>query len=131
MRIADSLGENTSTFYAELKRLRAVLEAVKEKKPIIALLDEVLRGTNSSDRHKGAKAIINQIIKHNSVGVVASHDLELANPEQIAAKTIDAYYFDVKINADELYFDYTLTPGVNPSLNAAVLMKKMGIELEE
>lgn len=131
MRIADSLGENTSTFYAELKRLRAVLEAVKEKKPIIALLDEVLRGTNSSDRHKGAKAIINQIIKHNSVGVIASHDLELANPEQIAAKTIDAYYFDVKINADELYFDYTLTPGVNPSLNAAVLMKKMGIELEE
>jgi len=129
MRIADDLSENTSTFYAELKKLKTIIEAVKRHERVFVLLDEILRGTNSLDRHTGSKALIRQLIKENAVAVIATHDVELAKLQDEYPQSIDNYHFDVQVEGEELYFDYKLKEGVCTSLNASILMKKIGIEL--
>jgi DNA mismatch repair ATPase MutS len=129
MRIADNLAENTSTFYAELKKLRTIIEQVKKHEPVFILLDEILRGTNSYDRHTGAAALLKQLIKENAVAVIATHDVELAQLEEAYPRSVQNYHFDVQVEGDELYFDYKLKGGVCQSLNASILMKKIGIEL--
>lgn len=131
MRISDNLAENTSTFYAELKKLKSVLEAVQRGERIFILLDEILRGTNSYDRHSGSKALIRQLIKHKAVAVIATHDVELAALEEELRDSIENYHFDVTVEGEELYFDYRLKEGVCTSLNASILMKKIGIKLDE
>ncbi|GAA4748370.1 MutS family DNA mismatch repair protein [Flavisolibacter ginsenosidimutans] len=131
MRIADNLAENTSTFYAELKKLRTVIEAVKTHEPLFILLDEILRGTNSFDRHKGSAALIQQLIKEDAVAVIATHDVELAQLEERYSSSVENYHFDVEVEGEELYFDYKLKPGVCRSINASLLMKKIGIEMTE
>jgi DNA mismatch repair ATPase MutS len=130
MRIADNLAENTSTFYAELKKLKTIIEAVNRHEPVFILLDEILRGTNSMDRHKGSQALIAQLEKQNAVAVIATHDLELAKMEKQFGSSIENYHFDVQVEGEELYFDYKLKEGVCTSLNASILMKKIGIELQ-
>ena len=131
MRIADNLAENTSTFYAELKKLRTIIEAANMHRPVFILLDEILRGTNSLDRHIGSKALIRQLIKQDAVAVIATHDLELAKLKDEIPQAIHNYHFDVQVaNGDELYFDYKLKDGICTSLNASILMRKIGIELE-
>lgn len=129
MRISDNLEESTSTFYAELKKLKEVIEAVNKNEKVFLLLDEILRGTNSADRHAGSKALIKQLIQHKAVGMVATHDLELAKLEIEYPGNIHNYHFDVQVANDELYFDYKLKEGVCQSMNASILMKKIGIEL--
>ena len=129
MRIADNLAENTSTFYAELKKLKTIIEAVNRHEPVFILLDEILRGTNSLDRHKGSEALIAQLIKQNAVAVIATHDVELAKLETKFPQSVENYHFDVQVEGEELYFDYRLKQGVCTSLNASILMKKIGIEL--
>lgn len=134
MRISDNLEENTSTFYAELKKLKEVIEAVYKNEKVFLLLDEILRGTNSADRHTGSKALIKQLIQHNGVGLIATHDLELAkladDPIAIGFPSkLHNYHFDVQVTGDELYFDYKLKKGICKSMNASLLMKKIGIEL--
>lgn len=131
MRIADNLAENTSTFYAELKKLKTIIEAVKTRAPLFILLDEVLRGTNSLDRHIGSKALIRQLIKERAVAVIATHDVEVAKLEENYPAAVSNYHFDVQVEGEELYFDYKLKNGVCTSLNASLLMKKIGIELED
>lgn len=131
MRIADNLAESTSTFYAELKKLKTIIEAMKSSAPLFILLDEVLRGTNSLDRHIGLKALIRQLIKEQAVAVIATHDVEVAALENTYPDAIHNYHFDVQVKGEELYFDYKLKQGVCTSLNASLLMKKIGIELEE
>lgn len=130
MRIADNLAENTSTFYAELKKLRSIIEAVKAKAPVFVLLDEILRGTNSFDRHKGSAALIKQLVKEDAVAVIATHDVALAALEQIHPNALDNYHFDVEVEGEEMRFDYKLKEGICKSLNASILMKKIGIDLE-
>jgi DNA mismatch repair ATPase MutS len=129
MRIADNLAENTSTFYAELKKLKSIIDAVTQKQRIFILLDEILRGTNSLDRHTGSEALMKQLIAHQAVAVIATHDVELATLEQQYAGGVQNYHFDVQVAGEELYFDYRLKDGVCTSLNASLLMKKIGIEL--
>jgi DNA mismatch repair ATPase MutS len=129
MRIADNLAENTSTFYAELKKLKTIIEAVNRHDRAFILLDEILRGTNSLDRHTGSEALMKQLIKEKAVAVIASHDVELAILQQQYPQSLDNYHFDVQVAGEELYFDYKLKPGVCTSLNASILMKKIGIEL--
>jgi DNA mismatch repair ATPase MutS len=128
MRIKDNLEENTSTFYAELKKLKEIILAVKHQQPVFILLDEILRGTNSNDRHIGSKALIRQLLNDEAIGLVATHDLELAT---LAADQpgIHNYHFDVQVQGEELFFDYVLKDGICNSLNASLLMKKIGIEL--
>ncbi len=129
MRIKDNLEESTSTFYAELKKLKQIIDAVNNNVPVFILLDEILRGTNSHDRHTGSRALIKQLLHHKAVGILATHDLELANLEHEFTGNIHNYHFDVQVNADELYFDYKLKRGICQSMNASILMKKIGIEL--
>lgn len=131
MRIADDLSENTSTFYAELKKLKTIIEAVNRHEPVFILLDEILRGTNSLDRHTGSKALIRQLIQQKAVAVIATHDVELAKLEEVYPSSIENYHFDVQVEGEELYFDYRLKHGVCTSLNASILMKKIGIEMNE
>jgi hypothetical protein len=130
MRISDNLEENTSTFYAELKKLKHIIEAVNNKEKVFLLLDEILRGTNSLDRHTGSKAFIKQLIEQEATGILATHDLELAKLAAQYPSHIHNYHFDVQVANDELYFDYLLKEGVCKSLNASILMKKIGIELQ-
>jgi len=130
MRIADNLAESTSTFYAELKKLKSIIEAVNRHEKIFILLDEILRGTNSLDRHTGSGALIKQLIQQQAVAVIATHDVELAKLEESYPDAISNYHFDVQVENDELYFDYKLKPGICTSLNASILMRKIGIELE-
>jgi DNA mismatch repair ATPase MutS len=129
MRITDNLAESTSTFYAELKKLKTIIEKVNAREKVFILLDEILRGTNSLDRHTGSVALVKQLIKHHSAGIIATHDLELAKIKDEFPDNIINYHFDVQVSNDELYFDYLLKPGVCNSLNASILMKKIGIEL--
>jgi hypothetical protein len=129
MRVNDNLEENTSTFYAELKKLKEVIEAVYKNEKVLLLLDEILRGTNSADRHTGSKALIKQLIQHNAAGLIATHDLELAKLADEFPSKLHNYHFDVQVAGDELYFDYKLKRGICTSMNASLLMKKIGIEL--
>lgn len=129
MRIADNLAENTSTFYAELKKLKTIIEAVNEHRQVLVLLDEVLRGTNSLDRHIGLEALIRQFIRQHAVAVIATHDVEVASLEKEYPADLENYHFDVQVEGEELYFDYRLKSGVCTSLNASILMKKIGIEV--
>jgi DNA mismatch repair ATPase MutS len=129
MRIADNLAENTSTFYAELKKLKSIIEAVNRHEKIFILLDEILRGTNSLDRHTGSEALIRQLIHQNAVAVIATHDVELADLQKQFPDALENYHFDVQVEGEELYFDYKLKHGVCTSLNASILMKKIGIEM--
>jgi len=129
MRVSDNLEENTSTFYAELKKLKYIIEAVNRKEKVFLLLDEILRGTNSADRHTGSSALIKQLIQHQASGLIATHDLELAKLAEAFPGNLHNYHFDVQVEGEELYFDYKLKEGICQSMNASLLMKKIGIEL--
>ncbi len=129
MRIADNLEESTSTFYAELKKLKAIIDKVNNDEKVFILLDEILRGTNSMDRHTGSVALIRQLINHRSAAIIATHDLALADIKKDFPTNILNYHFDAQVNKEELFFDYKLKPGICESLNASILMKKIGIEL--
>ncbi len=131
MRVSDNLSENTSTFYAELKKLQYIIEAVNREEPVFILLDEVLRGTNSNDRHKGSQALIRQLLQCKAVAVMATHDTDLANSESAADPSVTNYHFEGKIISDELYFDYKIKKGICESLNATTLMKKIGIHFQD
>lgn len=127
LRIVDSLQENTSSFYAELKRLEVLVKRSLQGENIFFLLDEILRGTNSNDRHLGSKSVIKHLIQNHVFGILATHDLGLGELVKDFPKEIRNMHFDVQVQNDELYFDYTLKPGICTSLNASILMKKIGL----
>jgi ABC-type multidrug transport system fused ATPase/permease subunit len=129
MRIADNLEESTSTFYAELKKLKTVIDKVNKHEKVFVLLDEILRGTNSLDRHTGSVALVKQLIKQQAAAVLATHDVELAALQNEFPLNILNFHFDVQVNNEQLYFDYQLKPGVCTSMNASILMKQIGIEI--
>ncbi|MEJ8800942.1 MutS-related protein [Pontibacter sp. H249] len=131
MRTADNLSENTSSFYAELKRLRMLLELTEQGQPVFYFLDEILKGTNSRDRHAGAMALIRQLHKRNASGFISTHDLELGAMEQELPGSVYNYSFNSDIIGDEIKFDYKLRQGICRSFNASKLMQLMGIEIEE
>lgn len=129
MRIADNLEENISTFYAELKKLESILKRVRAHENVFLLLDEILRGTNSQDRHAGARALIREFLRENTVGMVATHDLPLTEMEKEYTGQVVNYHFDVQVKEEELLFDYKLKKGICTSMNASILMRKIGIEV--
>jgi len=130
MRIIDSLEENISTFYAELQRIQKVITTVEKNQDVLFLLDEILRGTNSNDRHIGSVALVKQLVKYNGFGIIATHDLGLSELVFELPQNIENFNFDVRVDNDELYFDYKLRKGICNSLNASLLMRKMGIKIE-
>lgn len=131
MRIADNLEESTSTFYAELKKLKQIIDAANANEYVFVLLDEILRGTNSHDRHTGSRALIRQLLDKHAVALVATHDLALSEYARDFGSHISNYYFDVTVNGEDLSFDYRIKPGVCNSMNASILMKKIGIRLDD
>lgn len=132
MRTQDALHESTSSFFAELKRLKAIIEAVEApQRNVFFLLDEILKGTNSRDRHTGARALIRQLIQSRGAGIIATHDLELAEMEKEAGSQVENYAMEVQIENGKLVFDYKLHRGVSQSFNATVLMAEMGIRIAE
>ncbi len=130
MRIKDSIEDNESSFYAELKRIQQVIEKVNRKEKTLLLLDEILRGTNSKDKHTGSRALIKQLVKHDAVAMVATHDLELSILEEELPGQVENRFFDIKIDGEQLYFDYKVQKGFCKTFNAPILMQKMGIDLE-
>lgn len=134
MRTQDDLSASASSFYAELRRLRAMLDAViaqqGQEVGVFFLLDEILKGTNSRDRHQGSRALMLQLLRHGSAGFIATHDLELTAMEAENPGLIQNVCMEVAIEEDELYFDYTLKPGISQSFNASLLMRRMGIGVD-
>ncbi|MFD2246148.1 MutS-related protein [Pontibacter ruber] len=132
MRTADNLAESTSSFYAELKRLRILLNLTEDgQQPVFYLLDEILKGTNSRDRHLGAMSLIRQLHQRNTSGLISTHDLELGAMEQELQGSVENYSFNSDIIGDEINFDYKLTRGICRSFNASKLMQLMGIAIED
>lgn len=127
MRITDSLQDSESFFYAELKRLHAIIEQLESGEPTFILLDEILRGTNSHDKHTGTVGLIRKLVAQNAVGIIATHDLAVADLERQYPGYIRNYCFESNIVNDELLFDYKLKTGVCSKLSASFLMRKMGI----
>lgn len=130
MRTQDALHESTSSFYAELKRLKFIIEAVENGDNILFLLDEILKGTNSKDRHTGSKALIQQLIDSKGSGIIATHDLELGGLEATSDGSVENLRIEVEIKDGKLFFDYKLKKGVSESFNATLLMKQMGIKIK-
>lgn len=130
MRTQDALHESTSSFYAELKRLKIIIEAVEEKENVFFLLDEILKGTNSRDRHAGSRALIYQLIQQGGGGIVATHDLELGVLEAQYEGAIENWCMEVAIAEGELNFDYKVKKGISQSFNATLLMQQMGIKIQ-
>jgi DNA mismatch repair ATPase MutS len=136
MQTSDSLDKHLSLFYAELQRLKMILDGISREETVFFLVDEMLKGTNATDRQKGAIAMLKQLMRNRANGIVATHDLkltELENPEKWEnypkGINISNYHFDGYIKGDKLLFDYKLKKGICQSFNALILMKKMGIEL--
>jgi len=128
VRITDSITENESFFYAELKRLKSIIDRLKEgNKPIFIIIDEMLRGTNSKDKTKGSKGFIEQLIHLRGVGLVATHDLALGKLAEEYPGFAFNKRFEVSISADKLSFDYKFQDGISQNLNATFLMEQMGI----
>jgi DNA mismatch repair ATPase MutS len=127
LRTNDSLQENESFFYAELKRLHLLIQQYEEGKQVFFLLDEILKGTNSKDQHAGSEALIKKILQLNGVGIVATHDVELSKLMDQFPNKVRNLRFEITIKDNKLNFDYKLTEGVCSTMNASFLMKKMGI----
>jgi ABC-type multidrug transport system fused ATPase/permease subunit len=132
MRTQDSLEEDTSSFYAELKRLQQLISMTKTQSestlPILYFLDEILKGTNSKDRQAGAKALMLQLHKVKASGFISTHDVELGD-EFEGKDFIRNYSFSSEVIDNQLVFDYTLREGVCHSFNASDLMRQIGIEI--
>jgi hypothetical protein len=128
IRIHDSLQENASRFYAEILRIRQVLE-MSRSGPLLYLLDEILAGTNSHDRRIGAEAIVRGLVERGSIGLVSTHDLALAQiAESLGAKAANVHFED-HIEEGKVIFDYRMRPGVVTKSNALALMRSVGIEV--
>ena len=124
-----SLEESISSFYAEILRIKILIEACKRGEKIFFLLDEIFKGTNSKDRHIGATVLIKQLIKYGGVGLVSTHDLELCDLEK-ENKNIINYNFREFYENDKIKFDYILRRGKSKTQNAIHLMKLAGIEID-
>ncbi len=127
IRTSDSLHKNESYFYSELKRLQGIIETLKAGTKLFVVLDEILKGTNSKDKHKGSEALLKQFISLNTSGIVATHDVALGKLEESFPENIKNKSFEVDISGDQLSFDYKLRDGVSKNMNATILMKEMGI----
>ncbi len=129
MRTRDSLSENTSSFRAELLRLKKIIDEIERNPNCFLLLDELLKGTNSTDKYLGSVAIVKHFLDRNTAGLVATHDLALTELQQQYPGSISNYHFDITVDGEELFFDYKLCEGVCKTFNAQLLLKKIGIEI--
>lgn len=126
MRTTDSLTDDSSYFFSELTRLKFVVDTIENDKNYFVILDEILKGTNSTDKAIGSRKFVEKLVKQNATGIIATHDLSLTEIET-ELEAVKNYYFDAEIINDELFFDYKLKQGVCQNMNASFLLKKMEI----
>lgn len=127
IRTSDSLTRNESYFYAELKRLKQIIDELEGGRKKLILLDEILKGTNSKDKQSGSIALIEQLLHYKSVGLFATHDLMLGELANRFPGQVNNLCFEIQIEGDKMLIDYKLHDGVCKNLNATYLMKNMGI----
>ncbi len=125
MRTADSLTRHESYFFSELKRLKFIVEEMAKDRYFI-VLDEILKGTNSTDKAKGSRQFLDRLVSSKSTGLIATHDLSLCSAAS-AYEQVSNFFFDAEIVAGELYFAYQLKPGICQNMNASFLLKKLKI----
>ncbi len=125
MRTTDSLTDDESYFFSELKRLRFIVDEIQKDRYFI-VLDEILKGTNSTDKAKGSRKFVERLVSSRSTGIIATHDLSLCEAAEEWPQ-IKNHYFDAEIIEDELHFDYRFKEGICQNMNASFLLKKMGI----
>ena len=128
MRIRDSLDEGVSHFYAELTRLKMVLDMAKGTRAVLFLLDEILHGTNARERLIGARAVVKQLVQRGALGAVSTHDLAIGELEKELPGEARNVHFEEQVENDKMTFDYRLRDGVVQSSNALRLMRIVGIE---
>jgi hypothetical protein len=127
MRTTDSLFDDESYFFAELKRIKAILEAVESGRDVLIILDEILKGTNSVDKLAGSQRLVKKLIGLKVPAIIATHDLKLTEMKAEYPENIQNNCFEIRIEDNEMFFDYTLRSGVTQTMNATFLMRKMGI----
>ena len=125
MRTSDSLTDDSSYFFSELTRLKFIVDTIQNE-PYFIILDEILKGTNSTDKAIGSRKFVQKLVASNATGIIATHDLSLCEIEK-ELEEVKNYYFDAEIINDELHFDYTFKTGVCKNMNASFLLKKMDI----
>ncbi|MDR1646154.1 MAG: DNA mismatch repair protein MutS [Tannerellaceae bacterium] len=130
LRTSDSLAGNESYFFAELKRLKMMIDRLQQGEKLFIILDEILKGTNSTDKQKGSLALVKQLLACNACGIIATHDLALGSLENDFPAQIKNYRFEADITGDTLSFSYRLREGIAENMNACFLMQKMGITLD-
>ena len=131
LRTTDSLNDNESYFFAELKRLKEIIDRLNTGEELFIILDEILKGTNSVDKQKGSLSLIKQFIHLQANGIIATHDLQLGSLADLYPDNIRNYRFEATIANNELTFSYHMQEGVAQNMNACFLMKKMGIFVED
>ena len=129
IRINDSLQAGTSRFYAEITRLRQIVELTTKVLPVLFLLDEILHGTNSHDRRIGAEGVVRGLIERGAIGLVTTHDLSLAQIADGLAPHANNVHFEDHLEGGEMFFDYLLRPGIVQRSNALELMQSVGLEV--
>ncbi|MDB4946276.1 MAG: MutS-related protein family 1 [Labilithrix sp.] len=138
MRVSDSLDEGTSRFYAELKKLKLVLDLARkaraaggEQGTVLFLLDEILHGTNTRERLIGARAILRELLAQEAMGAVSTHDLGLGDLEDEMPTAVKNVHFEEQVENETMTFDYQLRQGIVQSSNALRLMKMVGLDVME
>lgn len=129
LRTTDSLSDNESYFFAELKRLKRIIDLLNKGQELFIILDEILKGTNSADKQKGSLDLIRQFMRLKADGIIATHDLLLGTLADQFPEYIRNYCFEADIKDNELTFSYRLREGVAQNMNACFLMRKMGITI--
>jgi len=129
LRIVDSLQTGTSHFYAEIKRLRQIVDLTAGPVPLLFLLDEVLHGTNSHDRRIGADAVVRELVRRGAIGLVTTHDLALAAIADDPSAAAENVHFEDQLEGGTMRFDYTMRPGVVRRSNALELMRSVGLDV--
>ena len=129
IRVTDSLQDNRSRFFAEITRLRQIVDLTKGSCPVLFLLDELLSGTNSHDRRIGAAAIVSKLVASNAIGLVTTHDLAIASVQTELGTAARNVHFDDQMEGGEMRFDYQIRPGVVTRSNALELMRAVGLDV--
>jgi MutS-like protein len=129
LRIVDSLQTGTSHFYAEVKRLRQLVDVASGPLPLLFLLDEILHGTNSHDRRIGAEAVVRELVQRGALGLVTTHDLALARIVDTLAPHAANVHFEDHLEDGKMVFDYRMHPGVVTKSNALALMRAVGLKV--
>lgn len=129
IRIQDSLQAGASRFYAEITRLRQIVELTRGSLPVLFLLDEILHGTNSHDRRIGAEGVVRGLVERGAIGLVTTHDLALAQIVEVLSPRAANVHFEDHLEDGKMTFDYLLRPGVIQRSNALELMRSVGLEV--